>query len=67
MIDKQIKAVYRFETHPGEQAQVDFGEYGRIGIDGKIKKSYLFTIILFITTSTINLYFTLGVTSLNSR
>jgi len=33
--DTQIKAVYRFETGPEEQSQVDFGEYGQINIDGK--------------------------------
>jgi len=44
--DRQIKAVYRFETGPGEQAQVDFGEYGQINIDGKPKKLYFFSMIL---------------------
>ncbi|MGC8582054.1 MAG: DDE-type integrase/transposase/recombinase, partial [Thermoplasmata archaeon] len=44
--DKQIKAVFRFETGPGEQAQVDFGEYGRIEVDGKFKKLYFFSMIL---------------------
>jgi transposase len=44
--DRQIKAVYRFETKPGVQAQVDFGEVGRIEIDDKIKKLYFFSMIL---------------------
>ena len=44
--DRAIKAVIRFETEPGKQAQVDFGEFGRIDIDGRMKKLYAFSYIL---------------------
>ena len=44
--DRRIPAVYRYETDPGKQAQVDFGEFGYIEIDGKRKKLYAFSIIL---------------------
>ena len=33
--DRRIQAVYRYETDPGKQSQVDFGEFGYIDIDGK--------------------------------
>ncbi|WP_287961153.1 hypothetical protein [Acidiplasma sp.] len=33
--DRRIQAVYRYETEPGKQSQVDFGEFGHIDIDGK--------------------------------
>ena len=33
--DRRIEAVYRYETDPGKQSQVDFGEFGYIDIDGK--------------------------------
>ena len=29
------KAVWRFETEAGQQAQVDWGEFGKIKVDGK--------------------------------
>jgi hypothetical protein len=38
--------VYRYETKPGVQAQVDWAECGKIEIDGKIRKLYCFTMIL---------------------
>jgi transposase len=38
--------VIRFETEPGRQAQVDFGSFGNIEIDGKMKKLYAFSYIL---------------------
>jgi len=48
----QLKAGYqriaymRFETEPGFQAQVDFGEFQVENADGSIRKFYLFSIIL---------------------
>jgi len=39
-------AYVRFETMPGEQAQVDFGEFQVTLADGTIKKYYLFAMIL---------------------
>ena len=44
--DRRIQAVYRYETEPGKQSQVDFGEFGHIGIDGKLRKLYAFSMIL---------------------
>lgn len=44
--DRRIQAVYRYETDPGKQSQVDFGEFGYIDIDGKRRKLYAFSIIL---------------------
>jgi len=41
-----VSAIYRYETKPGKQAQVDWGECGYIEIDGKTKKLYCFTMIL---------------------
>ena len=41
--DRKILAVYRYETDPGKQSQVDFGEFGYIEIDGKL---YAFSMIL---------------------
>jgi transposase len=49
---RQIKENYhkvaymRFETEPGYQAQVDFGEFQVTEPDGSIKKLYLFSMIL---------------------
>ena len=36
--DRKILAVYRYETDPGKQAQVDFGEFGYMEIDGKRRR-----------------------------
>jgi transposase len=36
----------RFETEPGYQAQVDFGEFQFEGADGTIGRVYLFSMIL---------------------
>ncbi|MHB8544959.1 MAG: helix-turn-helix domain-containing protein [Leptospirales bacterium] len=44
--DRAINAVIRYETEPGKQAQVDFGEFGRIDIDGRNRKLYVFSYIL---------------------
>lgn len=43
---KQLKAYMRFETEPGAQAQVDFGEFQVEQPDGTIKKYFLFALIL---------------------
>lgn len=39
-------AVLRFETPPGHQAQIDWGEFGYVTIDGIRHKLYLFAIAL---------------------
>ena len=39
-------AVLRYETKPGVQAQVDWGECDRIEVDGQVRKLYCFSIIL---------------------
>ena len=41
-----VPAIYRYETKPGVQAQVDWAECGKIEIDSKIRKLYCFTMIL---------------------
>lgn len=41
-----VPAIYRYETKPGIQAQVDWSEFGKVEIDGSIKKLYCFNIIL---------------------
>lgn len=41
-----VQAVYRYETKPGIQAQVDWSEFGRVEIDGKMLKLYCFNMIL---------------------
>lgn len=40
------KAVIRFETEPGRQAQVDWKECGNMEIDGKTQKVYAFVMLL---------------------
>jgi len=40
------KAVYRFETEPGRQAQVDWKECGKWLIDGEERKVYAFVMLL---------------------
>jgi transposase len=44
--DRQKVAYMRFETEPGYQGQVDFGEFQVERADGSIKKLYLFSMIL---------------------
>lgn len=41
-----VQAVYRYETKPGVQAQVDWSELGRVEIDDTTKKLYCFNMIL---------------------
>ena len=41
-----VPAVYRYETKPGIQSQVDWAECGRIDIDNESRKLYCFTMIL---------------------
>jgi len=43
---RQAVAYMRFETEPGYQAQVDFGEFQIEHADGRIEKLYLFAMIL---------------------
>jgi len=43
---RSVPAVYRYETEPGVQAQVDWGECGYLDIDGKSRKLYCFSMIL---------------------
>ena len=42
----KYKPSIRFETEPGEQAQVDWGSCGKIDINGKIEKLYCFVYVL---------------------
>jgi transposase len=44
--ERQQIAYMRFETEPGAQAQVDFGEFQVEHADGSIQKLYLFSMIL---------------------
>jgi len=41
-----MPAVLRYETKPGVQAQVDWGECGRIEIDGQTRRIYCFSMVL---------------------
>jgi hypothetical protein len=43
---RQAVAYMRFETEPGYQAQVDFGEFQIAHADGRVEKLYLFAMIL---------------------
>jgi transposase len=42
----EVLAVYRYETKPGVQAQIDWAECGYIEIDGQVRKLYCFTMVL---------------------
>jgi transposase len=44
--EQGVTAVYRYETKPGVQAQVDWSEVGKIEIDGKTKKLHCFNMVL---------------------
>ena len=44
--DRSIQAVYHYETGPGEQSQVDFGEFGKIELEEKSRKLAAFAMIL---------------------
>jgi transposase len=41
-----VPAVLRYETKPGVQSQVDWGELGTIEVDGKLKKLFCFSMVL---------------------
>ena len=41
-----VPAVFRYETKPGVQAQVDWGECGRIEDDGRMRTVYCFSMVL---------------------
>jgi transposase len=43
---KVEKLTERFETEPGRQAQIDFGECGTVTVDGQRRKLYLFSLVL---------------------
>lgn len=44
--EQGVPAVYRYETKPGVQAQVDWSEFGKVEIDGTMLKLYCFSMIL---------------------
>jgi transposase len=44
--ERQRIAYLRFESEPGRQAQMDFGEFQVVCDDGTVKKYYLFSMIL---------------------
>ena len=44
--ERAVPATLRYETKPGVQAQVDWSEFGKVGVDGKIQKLYCFNMIL---------------------
>lgn len=44
--ERGVPATLRYETKPGVQAQVDWSEFGKVGVDGKVQKLYCFNMIL---------------------
>jgi len=44
--EQGVQAVYRYETKPGVQSQVDWSEFGNVEIDGKMLKLYCFNMVL---------------------
>lgn len=45
-VGKPYKPSKHVETAPGEQAQVDWGSFGRVHINGKVEKLYAFVYVL---------------------
>lgn len=45
-VEQSIEAVYRYETKPGVQSQVDFDPVAYTEVDGQVKKLYCFSMIL---------------------
>jgi len=45
-LEKISKVTRRFETEPGRQAQIDWGECGTVEVDGVRRKLYLFVFVL---------------------
>lgn len=44
--EETLKAVIRFETEPAHQAQVDWIEFGRQYVNGKLQKLYAFVMVM---------------------
>ena len=44
--EETLKAVIRFETEPAHQAQVDWIEFGRQNVNGRIRKLYAFVMVM---------------------
>lgn len=42
----ESKQTVRYETEPGEQAQVDFGSCKYVGLDGKTRRVWVFVMVL---------------------
>ena len=42
----RVPAVFRYETEPGVQAQVDWGECGHLDVDGRRRKLYCFSMVI---------------------
>ena len=42
----QLKAKVRFETEPGEQAQVDWGSFSYISATGRRRRMWAFVMVL---------------------
>ena len=43
---REVRATMRFETEPGEQAQVDWGSFSYIGADGRKHRLWAFVMVL---------------------